>query len=110
VALAGAKQDFDPSVGLPAVGVVGAVGVRVRHLRAGCAEALGCKLHRPQAVALNLLCNISVALRPAMPRGSWNGFLRLSLVTWPIYLGPTTTEEHHAFGAERLDQYRQSFK
>jgi DNA end-binding protein Ku len=28
----------------------------------------------------------------AMPRASWNGFLRLSLVTCPVYLVPATTE------------------
>src|SRR6201998_2697920 len=27
-----------------------------------------------------------------MPRASWNGFLRLSLVTCPVYLVPATTE------------------
>jgi DNA end-binding protein Ku len=27
-----------------------------------------------------------------MPRASWNGFLRLSLVTCPVYLAPATTE------------------
>src|SRR5579871_2743668 len=27
-----------------------------------------------------------------MPRASWSGFLRLSLVTCPIYLSPATTE------------------
>src|SRR5882672_249463 len=27
-----------------------------------------------------------------MPRASWNGFLRLSLVTCPFYLVPATTE------------------
>jgi DNA end-binding protein Ku len=27
-----------------------------------------------------------------MPRASWNGFLRLSLVTCPVYLTPATTE------------------
>ena len=27
-----------------------------------------------------------------MPRASWNGFLRLSLVTFPVYLVPATTE------------------
>ena len=27
-----------------------------------------------------------------MPRASWNGFLRLSLVTFPVYLSPATTE------------------
>jgi hypothetical protein len=26
-----------------------------------------------------------------MPRASWRGFLRLSLVTCPVYLSPTTT-------------------
>jgi DNA end-binding protein Ku len=27
-----------------------------------------------------------------MPRASWNGFLRLCLVTCPVYLAPATTE------------------
>src|SRR5258708_38415318 len=27
-----------------------------------------------------------------MPRASWNGFLRLSLVSCPVYLSPATTE------------------
>ncbi|MGA8549333.1 MAG: Ku protein, partial [Stellaceae bacterium] len=27
-----------------------------------------------------------------MPRASWSGFLRLSLVTCPVYLTPATTE------------------
>jgi DNA end-binding protein Ku len=27
-----------------------------------------------------------------MPRASWNGFLKLSLVSCPIYLSPATTE------------------
>ena len=27
-----------------------------------------------------------------MPRASWNGFLRLSLVTCPVYLIPASTE------------------
>ena len=27
-----------------------------------------------------------------MPRATWNGFLRLSLVSCPIYLTPATTE------------------
>ena len=27
----------------------------------------------------------------AMPRASWRGFLRLSLVTCPVYLSPATT-------------------
>src|SRR5215470_19282130 len=26
-----------------------------------------------------------------MPRASWSGFLRLSLVSWPVYLSPATT-------------------
>src|SRR5215470_14848752 len=30
-----------------------------------------------------------------MPRASWNGFLRLSLVTCPVYLVPATTEAKH---------------
>ena len=29
-----------------------------------------------------------------MPRASWNGFLRLSLVTCPVYLSPATTESN----------------
>lgn len=30
-----------------------------------------------------------------MPRATWNGFLRLSLVSCPIYLTPATTERSH---------------
>jgi hypothetical protein len=30
-----------------------------------------------------------------MPRASWRGFLRLSLVSCPIYLSPATTTPRH---------------
>src|SRR5690242_14960987 len=32
-----------------------------------------------------------MARRSSMPRASWKGFLRLSLVSCPIYLSPATT-------------------
>ena len=33
-----------------------------------------------------------------MPRASWRGFLRLSLVSCPIYLSPATTRAFQAEG------------
>jgi DNA end-binding protein Ku len=34
---------------------------------------------------------VNTAAEAAMPRASWNGFLRLSLVSCPIYLSPAAT-------------------
>ena len=34
-----------------------------------------------------------------MPRAGWNGFLRLSLVTCPVYLRPDTAEGNAAIAA-----------
>ena len=34
-----------------------------------------------------------------MPRASWRGFLRLSLVSCPIYLSPATIVENKHLGA-----------
>jgi non-homologous end joining protein Ku len=41
-----------------------------------------------------------------MPRASWKGFLRLSLVSCPIYLSPASTRTKsirlHRYGNQRL--------
>jgi DNA end-binding protein Ku len=46
-----------------------------------------------------------------MPRASWNGFLRLSLVTSPVYLAPATTESKrirfHQLNPETGNRLRQ---
>jgi DNA end-binding protein Ku len=39
-----------------------------------------------------LIASRAVPEIPHMPRASWNGFLKLSLVSCPVYLSPATTE------------------
>jgi DNA end-binding protein Ku len=39
-----------------------------------------------------LIAILAVPEIPHMPRASWNGFLKLSLVSCPVYLSPATTE------------------
>ena len=51
--LPGAEDDLDPTVGLPPVGVVGAVRLGVRHLGPGRAETLGGEFHVAQPFALD---------------------------------------------------------
>ena len=46
---------------------------------------------RPVVASFNF-ATVTRWRRGNMPRASWNGFLRLSLVTCPVYLVPATTE------------------
>jgi hypothetical protein len=39
-----------------------------------------------------LIAILAVLGDPPMPRASWNGYLKLSLVSCPVYLSPATTE------------------
>jgi len=44
------------------------------------------------AAATQRLLGTTSAMDHPMPRATWNGFLRLSLVSCPVYLSPATTE------------------
>jgi hypothetical protein len=47
--------------------------------------------YKQSHAAYNELHQVKSDNNPAMPRASWSGFLRLSLVSCPIYLSPATT-------------------
>src|SRR5215472_5531188 len=65
-----------------------------RLLRSGCGEmqhTQGVPVHPPPSPTYTLKICSWPSWELLMPRASWSGFLRLSLVSCPIYLSPATT-------------------